>query len=133
MERCRKADEKQEKERVTEMLKLKVIVATDKTEVGPRGSLAVISQTFTAKDGKVDIVAEYRALELTSASVVDEMKETYTGKVVGDVVELNLPDGILRTTILEIYKYVEVYATGGAEKVEETTKAVPDAPNPTNP
>lgn len=130
LERIRKADETQEKQRVEEMLQLKVIEKSDKTEVGPKGSLIVLSQNFTDKEGKVDIVAEYRALELSRPEIDEKTKADYAGKSVGDVVELNLEEGVLRTTILEIYKYVEVYAQGEAEKVEGSEQTAPEATNP---
>ena len=88
LERLRKSDEANDKLRVEQMLQLKVIEATDKLEVGPTGSLIVISQNFTAKDGKVDIVAEYRALELSNPELDAKTKEDYVGKAVGDVIEL---------------------------------------------
>jgi hypothetical protein len=116
MERCRKNDEAAEKERVEQMIQLKVIEPTDKTEVGPKGSLMVLSQTFTSKEGLVDIVAEYRALELANPQIDEQSKVDYNGKSVGDVVELNLEDGVLKTTILQIYKYVEIYSQSEGEK-----------------
>jgi hypothetical protein len=130
LERCRKGDEALEKQRVEEMLKLKVIEPTDKVEVGPKGSLIVLSQKFTNTNGIVDIVAEYRALEMANPQIDEKTKADYNGKVSGETVELNLPDGVLRTTIQQIYKYVEVYSKGEdatpAEQAAEQPSAQPD-------
>jgi hypothetical protein len=130
LERCRKGDEALEKQRVEEMLKLKVIEPTDKVEVGPKGSLIVLSQKFTNLKGEVDIVAEFRALEMNNPQIDEKTKADYQGRVSGEDVELNLPDGVLRTTIQQIYKYVEVYSKGEDEKSAEQAPEQPSQPVP---
>jgi hypothetical protein len=127
--RCRKSDEANDQERVQQMLQLKVIESADKVEIGEKGSLIVISQTFTHKTGEVETVADYRALDLVNPELDPKIKESYADKSAGDVVELNLQDGVLQTTIKQIFKYVEVYAQGEAEQANSSEQAGAEATN----
>jgi hypothetical protein len=129
MKRIQKHDEQADREQVEGMLKLKVIEPGEKIE---NDSLIVVSQTFFPKEeGKEPyIVAEYRSLNLANPEVGTDQKENYIGKAANDVVDLNLPDGMLKTTVLQIYNYVKVYAKGEGE---DTPADQPATETPTQP
>lgn len=114
--RLRKSDEAADKARVEKLIEQKVLKASDAIE---KTSLLVVSQTFTYTDGKVDTIAEYRSIDLASPDIDEETRKNYIGKREKDVVELNLKDGILKTTILQVYDYVQVYAESKGETKED--------------
>lgn len=121
MTRMRKSDEEAEKSRVQQLLSLKVVKESEETV---KDSMIVVAQNFTDKDGKTDVIAEYRTYELSSPELSEEERQKYVGRRVGDVVELNLEDGVLKTTILQVYDYVQQYAEA---KAEQGTEDKPEA------
>ena len=134
MARLRKSDEAAEKARVEQMLQLKAI--TVGTEI-KADSMAVVAQTFYPKDGTPDLVSEYRAMDMSSPEITDETRKEYIGKTAGDVVELNLDEegarGVLKTTIISVYDYVQVIAKSDGEPAKEAgpqeEAKQPSAPN----
>ncbi len=104
MERIRKSEEDSDKKRIEQMEKQKIITPA---EAAKADSMLIIAQTFTAKDGKVDLVSEFRSSDLSNPELDEETRKNYVGKRSGDVVELNLDDGVLKTTILQVYDYVQ--------------------------
>jgi hypothetical protein len=110
--RIRKSDERSDQERVAQMEKMGVIRLTDKST---SESLLVVSQTFTKTDGQPETVSEFRSVDLSSEVTPDAMPQ-YVGKSPGDVLELKLEDGVLQTTVLQVYDFVKVQAV--AEEVK---------------
>jgi hypothetical protein len=121
MARLRKGEEAADKERTEQMVQLKVL--QEAPEILP-DSLIVVAQTYTDKEGKVDLIAEYRSMELSSPMIDEETRKNYVGKKANDVVELNLEDGVLKTTILQVYSYVQKFAEGQAEQPAQAEEAV---------
>lgn len=121
MTRMRKSDEEADKSRVAKMIEQKVLKEADEITAD---SFIVVSQQFTFKDGKVDIVADFRSYDMTNPEIDEETKKSYVGKRKSDVIELNLDDGVLRTTVLQVYDYVQVYAES---KGEDQAVAQPEA------
>lgn len=111
----RKYDESQEKERIKQMLGFNAITAADVTT---EESLVVVEQQFISQDGLSTTIAEYRIVEVSSP--LNETKEgdvnQFLGKVVGDVVDTALPDGTLKTKIVEIYAYVQQASAEAAKE-----------------
>lgn len=125
MERIRKSEEESDKARVDKMVSQKVLSAIDEVKAD---SLLVVAQTFVPKNGDpVDVVSEYRSSDLSSPEIDEETRKTYVGKRAGDVVELNLDDGVLKTTVLQIYDYVKVYAESKGEDAPKDEAQQPEA------
>lgn len=124
MVRMRKSDEDMDKKRVERMIEQKVLA--EGTAI-TKESLIVVSQIFTAKDGTVDVVADFRSIDMSSPEIDDETRENYIGKVTSDEVELNLEDGVLKTTILQVYSYVQVYAESKGEDAPKDEAAQTEA------
>lgn len=104
--RVRKYDESQEQERVRQLVQFGSIQAVE--EVSDK-SLIVVSQKFNAKEtGEETTVAEYRVYEVNSPLNSKEEVSKYVGKRSGDSVTVELEDGTLTTTILEVYSQTEV-------------------------
>jgi hypothetical protein len=112
MLRMRKSDEELDKQRVEKMIEQKVL---KEAETITNDSFIVVSQEFTYADGKVDVVAEFRSYDMTNPELDEDTKKNYVGKRKNDTVELNLEDGVLRTTVLQVYDYVQVYAESNGE------------------
>jgi hypothetical protein len=119
MTRIRRLDEGNDQIRIEKMVEQKVL---EEAEFIGLESTLVVAQTFTfSKDangfsaGDVDVVSEYRSVDLTSPDIPEDDKKSYIGKCKNDTVELNLDDGVLKTTILKIYNYVKVYASKQGE------------------
>jgi hypothetical protein len=104
MVRLRKSDEAADKARIEQLIELKMISPSEEVS---QDSLIVVSQEFNLKSGETDLVAEYRSFELSSPMVEEEVKKSYIGKKIGEVVELSLEEGTLKTKILETYNYVQ--------------------------
>lgn len=119
MVRLRKSDEAADRDRTAQMVQLKVIQEVE--EVVP-DSLVAISQTFTDKEGKVDVVTDYRTMEIGSPMIDEETRKNYVGKRASDVVELNLEDGVLKTTILQVFSYVQKFAESQGENLTKADK-----------
>lgn len=123
MTRLRKSDERADQDRVEAMIKQGVLKEGDKIT---KESLVVVSQVFTAKDGTKDTVSEFRSVDMSSPEIEEKIRETYIGKGKSEVVELNLDDGALSTTILQVYDYVQVLAQG-SETGAQMDAAKPEA------
>ena len=115
MNRLRLSDESSEKERVSQLLQMKVIQEVD--ESAPN-SLLVVSQVFKfnqPSDEPDDLVADYRTVDLSSSELTEETRLNYVNKKIGDVVSLDCGDGILYTTIITIYNHVKAQVQGETE------------------
>lgn len=125
MVRIRKSDEDSDKKRIEKMVEQKVLVVSDEVK---EDSMLIVAQTFTPKDGgPVDVVSEYRSSDLSSPEIAEETRKNYVGKRSGDVVELNLEEGVLKTTVLQIYDYVQVYAESKGEDAPKGEAQQPEA------
>lgn len=125
MERMRKSEEDADKTRIGKMIEQKVLIAAEQATAE---SMLVIAQSFTPKDGSpVDVVSDYRSSDLSSPEISEETRQTYIGKRAGESVELNLEDGVLKTTVLQIYDYVKVYAESKGEDAPKDEAQQPEA------
>lgn len=119
MKKIRAMDERAEKERVKTMLEVGAIEAT--TLINENSMLAV-SQTFHSEGQASELVSEYRVYELNSPLNTKETVEAFTGKSVGDVVEITVPEGKIATTIVEVYNYKKMESQN-LETKEESKQA----------
>lgn len=123
MLRLRKSEEAADKQRVEKMVEQNILKQADEVS---NLSIIVVSQVFTEKDGTEKVVSEYRSIDLASAEVQGVSQTKYAGKRANDTVELNLDEGVLKTTILQIYNYVEVLANFDGQQ-PAAPEAQPDA------
>lgn len=124
MTRIRRSEEDADKERISKMIEQKVL---KEAESAKADSMLIVAQKFTSnKDNSVDVVSEYRSSDLSSPEIDEETRKNYVGKRAGDVVELNLEDGVLKTTIVQVYDYVQVYADSKGEDAAQD-EAQPEA------
>jgi hypothetical protein len=114
MTNLRKSQEENDRGQVEGMLKLKII---EESPVIESESMVIVSQTFTPKDESKtpEIISEYRVLNFANPELEKDTKQNYLGKAANDVVNLNLDDGVLSTTIVQVYSYVKIYAKGEGE------------------
>ena len=113
MTRIRKGEENLDKQRIANMLQMKII---QPIEVVAKDSLIVISQVFIAEDGSKDTICDYASYELSNTDLKESDRANYINKSSG--AEFLIPvaatennvAGNLRTTIQCIYEFVQVYA-----------------------
>lgn len=113
MTRIRKGEENLDKQRIANMLQMKII---QPIEVVAKDSLIVISQVFIAEDGSKDTICDYASYELSNTDLKESDRANYINKSPG--AEFLIPvaatennvAGNLRTTIQCIYEFVQVYA-----------------------
>lgn len=121
----RKSQEDNDREQIEGMIKLKVIEDSPAIDAE---SVVIVAQTFTPKDESkpAEIISEYRVLNFANPELEKDTKQNYLGKAANDVVNLNLEDGVLSTTIVQVYSYVKIYAKGEGEPAD--VGAVMDSP-----
>lgn len=122
-ERMRLFDENEEKTRVSKMIGAGAI---KKVDLVGENSILVVSQKVKLPDESIKNIADYRVYELTSPFNDKKTIELFVGKVTGDVVEITSENGLLSTTILEVYEHqrmasdmTEMASTEG--KVDESS------------
>jgi hypothetical protein len=126
MTRMRKSDEESDKSRVDKMLEQKVLKPG---ELITKDSLIIVSQVFTSTEGVDDVVADFRSIDMSNPDIPEETRVNYVGKQANDIVELNLEKdgGVLKTTILQVYDYVPVYAESKGEDNPKDESEQPEA------
>jgi len=129
MVNLRKSQEDNDRQQVEGMIKLKVIEESQSID---NESMVIVSQIFTPADTtkEPDIISEYRVLNFANPELEKDNKQNYLGKAANDVVDLNLPDGVLSTTIVKVYSYVKIYSKGEGEPAapQDVVDSPADAP-----
>ena len=126
--RIRQREENSERQRIEQMLSLKVI--TDSDVIG-ESSIVILSQTYTKLSGETETVADYRVIEVPSQLTDAAVKQLFLGKKVGETIadvsknEKGESEGTLSSTVLKIYDLVPQVTKEG--EALAATEAQPEA------
>ncbi len=127
MTRIRRMDEESEKARISQMVQLKVIQESEEVK---NESIFVVSQKHVSKEGKEEVVAEFRVIEMPSQLTNEQVKSLFLGKKVGETVEETLKDGegqvegTLLSKVEQVYELTQKAEVGGEVAGQEAASEV---------